>query len=54
MRRTSLDNHKEHHVNEQAVFGFTAAGVMVTICAENRFQSDAPIALNVPDLTPKK
>jgi hypothetical protein len=40
--------------NENAVFGFTAQGVMITIRAENWFQSDAPIALNVPDLTPKK
>lgn len=40
--------------NEGAVFGFTAQGVMVTIRSENWFQSDAPIALNVPDLTPKK
>ncbi len=40
--------------NESAVFGFTAQGVMVTIRSENWFQSDAPIALNVPDLTPKK
>lgn len=40
--------------NENAVFGFTAQGVMVTIRSENWFQSDAPIALNVPDLTPKK
>lgn len=40
--------------NEGAVFGFTAQGVMVTIRFENWFQSDAPVALNVPDLTPKK
>lgn len=40
--------------NEQAVFGFTAQGVMVTIRFENWFQSDAPVALNVPDLTPKR
>jgi hypothetical protein len=40
--------------NEGAVFGFTAQGVMITIRFENWFQSDAPIALNVPDLTPKK
>jgi hypothetical protein len=40
--------------NENAVFGFTAQGVMVTIRSENWFQADAPIALNVPDLTPKK
>lgn len=31
-----------------------AQGVMVTIRFENWFQSDAPVALNVPDLTPKK
>ena len=40
--------------NEGAVFGFTAQGVMVTIRSENWFQSDAPISLSVPDLTPKK
>lgn len=40
--------------NEGAVFGFTAQGAMVTIRFENWFQSDAPISLNVPDLTPKK
>lgn len=40
--------------NENAVFGYTAQGVMITVRMENWFQSDAPIALNVPDLTPKR
>ena len=40
--------------NENAVFGFTAEGIMVTLRSENWTQTDAPLALNVPDLTPKK
>lgn len=40
--------------NENAVFGFTAEDVMVTIRSENWMQSDAPLSIQVPDLTPKK
>lgn len=40
--------------NENAVFGFTAEGIMITVRSENWFQSDAPLALDVPDLTPTK
>lgn len=38
--------------NERAVFGFTSTGVMLTLKTDNWFQSDQPLKLKVPDITP--
>lgn len=38
--------------NENAVFGFTDTGVMITLSADNWVQTDQPMKLNVPDITP--
>lgn len=39
--------------NEQAVFGWTVTGVMITLKTDNWLQSDQPIQLKVPDITPR-
>lgn len=40
--------------NEDAVFGWTVTGVMVTLKTDNWLQTDQPIEMKVPDITPKK
>jgi len=40
--------------NEDAVFGWTVTGVMITLKTDNWLQSDQPIQLKVPDITPKR
>lgn len=38
--------------NEQAVFGFTDTGVMITLKTDNWVQTDQPMKLKVPNITP--